>query len=574
MPTDPAVPAAPRAPHRQTSGDGGFSLVEVLTAIAVIATVMTAAAPFLISSVIASDKQGNQQVAIQLATDALERARALEPRSLLSGRGELAVKQQWDSALTAVKRHLATMRTAWDPTLLGSAAGRTAPLPTAANPVSSGNNQYTQNWYVGTCWQDKLTAGHTDVGDCTAPADPAVTPTGPVFLRVLVAVTWNSRRPCPEDSCVYVASMLASVGPDPLFETKQPAPVVTPLSAQTNYTGDVVSLPMTVSGGTPAVTWSATGLPSGLTLDPDTGLITGTPSAAGTSSVQVTVTDADGRLNKTTFTWTVIQAPSVTNPGTQTTRPSTYASLAMLATGGAGSLKWSATGLPAGLTINPTTGLISGTTSAATLAYSVTVTVTDTGTPAHTASVSFQWIVATPLTLFNPGQQTMTVDDRIDYTLVALGGIPPYTWQASNMPVGLSIDRNTGRVTGTVQYAGRYVTTVTVTDSAGATATMDVVCIVSPRTGADLRVTTPDPDSNQDRSTALNTTITSFTADSKGANPPSHTWSATGLPPGITITSGGVVSGKPTVRGEYRVTLIVTSAIPDRAVLMFDWTVT
>ncbi|MFI7598751.1 putative Ig domain-containing protein [Actinoplanes sp. NPDC049681] len=586
MPMDPAVAGAPR--RMRASGDGGFSLIEVLMAIAVITTVMTAAAPFLVTSVVATDSQSGQNVAIQLATDALERARALTPSSLLSGRGELAVKKQWTDAPAAVKRHLDKMRIAWGEGLTGSSAGTDAPLPTAAYTVPKQqptDPTYQQSWYVGKCWQAKLTSaatpdpstGAVPVGECTAPADPSVIPTGPEFVRVLVAVTWTQRRPCPENACVYVASMLASVGADPTFDVKQPAPVIKDPADQTNYTDDAVSLQMTVTGGTLPLKWSATGLPNGLSINPDTGLITGTPSAGSYPTVEITVSDSElpqKRSDKSTFGWTVIQAPMLINPGDQQTRPSTPVNLAMAGAGGKQPVKWSATGLPAGLTINATTGVISGTTSAAVQAYSTTVTMTDAGTPARAVSVSFVWRVAIPLTLYNPGQQTMTIDDYIDYTLVATGGTAPYTWQGQNLPGGLSINAATGRVTGTVTNGSRYITTITVTDKTGATATMDVVCIVDNRTGADLRVTVPDPTTNPDRSTPVNTTITSFTADSSGANPPSHTWTATGLPPGVTISSGGTVSGKPTVKGKYTVTLIVTSAVPDTAKLMFVWTVT
>jgi hypothetical protein len=67
--------------------------------------------------------------------------------------------------------------------------------------------------------------------------------------------------------------------------------------------GTAVTLNNSASGGTPPYTWSATGLPAGLSINSSTGQITGTPSTAGTSSVTVTATG--GGSGSATFTWTV-----------------------------------------------------------------------------------------------------------------------------------------------------------------------------------------------------------------------------------------------------------------------------
>ncbi|MEV6417658.1 M4 family metallopeptidase [Kribbella sp. NPDC051718] len=84
-------------------------------------------------------------------------------------------------------------------------------------------------------------------------------------------------------------------------------------------------------------------------------------------------------------------SPAVTNPGSQTSTVGTADTLQLAATGGTTPYSWSATGLPAGLTVNASTGLISGTpTTAAT--STVTAKVTDAG--GKTSSVSFSWVVS------------------------------------------------------------------------------------------------------------------------------------------------------------------------------------
>jgi alpha-tubulin suppressor-like RCC1 family protein len=62
----------------------------------------------------------------------------------------------------------------------------------------------------------------------------------------------------------------------------------------TGRVGSPYGATLAAVGGTPPLTWSASGLPAGLTLNPATGAIAGVPSAAGTTSVFVGVTDGDG----------------------------------------------------------------------------------------------------------------------------------------------------------------------------------------------------------------------------------------------------------------------------------------
>ncbi|HEU5109373.1 MAG TPA: Ig domain-containing protein [Micromonosporaceae bacterium] len=82
--------------------------------------------------------------------------------------------------------------------------------------------------------------------------------------------------------------------------------------------------------------------------------------------------------------------PVVANPGNQSTLLRTSATLQMTATGGTSPYTWSATGLPTGLSINPSTGLISGTVTQY-AAYTVTVTAVDTA--GRAGSAQFGWRV-------------------------------------------------------------------------------------------------------------------------------------------------------------------------------------
>ncbi len=152
------------------------------------------------------------------------------------------------------------------------------------------------------------------------------------------------------------------------------------------------------SASSQTLNYSATGLPAGLTINSTTGLISGTPTTAGTSNVTVTATDGTGASNSATFTWTISPGNNgnivtVTNPGSQNGTVGTPASLQIRASDSASSqtLTYGATGLPAGLAINSTTGLISGTP---TTAGTSNVTVTATDTTGASNSATFTWTIA------------------------------------------------------------------------------------------------------------------------------------------------------------------------------------
>jgi hypothetical protein len=88
-------------------------------------------------------------------------------------------------------------------------------------------------------------------------------------------------------------------------------PVISPVGNQTNQVGESVSLQINANDSDgDALSYSASGLPTGLTINSDTGVISGTLTTDAVSTINVTVDDGNAGSTQTTFTWTVTAASS------------------------------------------------------------------------------------------------------------------------------------------------------------------------------------------------------------------------------------------------------------------------
>lgn len=150
-------------------------------------------------------------------------------------------------------------------------------------------------------------------------------------------------------------------------------------SASTIKGGVAYTKTFAATGGSPALVWSATGLPAGLTMAPATGIVAGTPTAVGSWTSTITVTDGHQQSNSKTFTFTAA-ALSLT-VAAQTLTSGTAASVTIAAAGGIQPYAYTATNLPTGLTLDTSTGVVSGTPTR-TGSWTVVIRVTDAaGTP-------------------------------------------------------------------------------------------------------------------------------------------------------------------------------------------------
>ncbi len=344
--------------------------------------------------------------------------------------------------------------------------------------------------------------------------------------------------------------------------------------SQSSITGSAISAvtnSATDSQSGATLTWSATGLPAGLSINSSTGTITGTPTTAGTSSVTIKAADGSGFSGSTAFTWTTSNTVAVTNPGNQSDvsgTPITTVAAGASDTSSTTTLTYSATGLPAGLSINSSTGTITGTP---TTAGTPAVTVTATDGSGYSASASFTWTVTNVVALPATGSQS----DVSGTPIAPLGlaatdtsSTATVVYSATDLPPGLSIDSSTGTISGTPTVASTYAVSVTAGDGSGFSATISFSWTVT------NTLTMTDPGDQSSTSGAAIAPLAVPTSDSVTDAVLSFTDSGT-LPPGLTVDpSAGTISGAPTTAGTYEVTITATDNSGFSAEVSFSWTVT
>ncbi len=412
----------------------------------------------------------------------------------------------------------------------------------------------------------------------------ANTASGPHFVTIsaidhLVPLSWAA------DTFTWTVS---EVNQTPIFGQDLPD--------RSDAEGTAISLSAGATDPDPTdtLTYSAAGLPPGLVLDTGSGLITGTITytATGTYPVTITVTDDGTPVASATdtFTWTVTevnQTPIFGQDLLDRSHPEgAVISLSAAATDPdvGDTLLYSATGLPPGLMVNPTSGAITGTiTYTATGTYPVTFTVTDNGTPVASATDTFTWTISeqnqTPIF----GQDLPNRWDP-EGTIISIsaGASDPdpadtLTYAATGLPPGLTINPTTGTITGTITYTatGTYPVTITVTDDGTpvASATDTFTWTISEQNQ------TPAFNQNLPNRSDANGAAISLPA---GANDPdvgdTLTFTAAGLPPGLAINpASGLITGTITytANGAYPVTITVTDdGTPNASAIdLFTWTV-
>ena len=360
-------------------------------------------------------------------------------------------------------------------------------------------------------------------------------------------------------------------------------PQSTVLAAQTGLDAgavvvDVRSSFSDIDGDT--LTFVATGLPPGLSIDPDTGVITGTisnnasgPTGTGVYSVEVTATDEHGQTTIQTFTWTVTNPlpTSTTLPGVTSNdgEPITIDVSGNFADSDSDPLTYSSAGLPPGLSIDPVSGIIGGTVDeAASVGGPYTVTITARDPNGGVTTQSFVWDILNPAPVAqNDVITTIENTPNTGNVLVANGIGPDLDPDGDQLTVsevngvsanvGASVEGTTGGQF-IILSDGSYtftpgsefndlavgetrVTSITYTISDGEGGTSTATVRVTVTGGNDAPEAGPIPAQTGTDGTPNIVALSPFFSDVDGDT---LAFSATGLPPGLTIDPvTGLVTG-------------------------------
>jgi hypothetical protein len=407
----------------------------------------------------------------------------------------------------------------------------------------------------------------------TPPYTWSVTPALPANLSLDPTSGAVSGTPTTQGTTTHTFSVHDSSAPAQTVQqtlnlTIAPPPAVlsiTTTSLPSGTVGQPYSRPVQATGGTGAFTWtiSAGTLPPSLTLDRTTGVISGTPTAAGTSSFTVRVADTAGQSDTQPLSITINTVPPPPNPPTITTTTLPAGTIGqpynqpVLATGGSGALTWSiVTGtLPAGLNLNSTNGAISGTPTAAGPS-SFIIRVQDGGGQSAVQALSITINPPAPPNIITTTLPAGTLGQSYNQTLQAIGGTGARTWSisAGNLPQGLNLDQTTGVISGTPVLPGTSSFTVLVQDAAGQSDTQVLSILINLANPPTITTTTlPGGTVGQPYNQTLQA--------SGGVGALTWTLSAGSLPALLSLSPAGVISGTPTTTGTANFTVRVTDSL-------------
>jgi len=272
------------------------------------------------------------------------------------------------------------------------------------------------------------------------------------------------------------------------------------VSTVTAYAGLALDItPVTASGGYGSNSYSVSpSLPSALTLGSLDGKITGSSSQlSATATYTVTVTNPVSQTTSTTFDLTVKAKPVVATSSVPFSTLIVYQQSTPFApitgSGGFGSLSYASNlSLPSGLSLNTSTGYVSGTPTALSDTATYIITVTDSISQSSTSSFVLSVAEAEPTPLnvtVSSAALSFTQNQSTSISPVqVLGGVSPYTYSLTpSLPAGLTFSTSTGIITGSpsaISSATTYNITVSDSQPKSITKSFSLTVIASTVTGS------------------------------------------------------------------------------------------
>ena len=289
-------------------------------------------------------------------------------------------------------------------------------------------------------------------------------------------IKWHPRIPL-RSTLVTLLTAFALMLFSGWFTLTVAAPTITiSIAATTLQRGVPASLQATASGGTAPYQYTVSNgaLPSGLTLDANTGAITGTPSSAGVYFFGLTATDSSAFTGVQNFTGGVGQGAPIVNGSNATVAYNSGGSSYTLTASTSG-------GTPTSLTIASSVSHGSVSVAGATTftytptagyagADSFTYTATNAVGSSGTATLSIT--VSPPTITLSPASGTLsaTVGTAFSQNFSGGGGLAPYTYvQSGALPTGVTFNAATGTLSGIPTQNGAFPISVTATDSSTGT---------------------------------------------------------------------------------------------------------
>ncbi len=284
--------------------------------------------------------------------------------------------------------------------------------------VSAGDSAATVNWTA-----PSSNGGSAITGYVVTPYIAGVAQTAQTFSSAATSESVTGLTPGTSYTFKVAAVNAAGTGPASAASAAVTVNAGPSLTFGAPPAGEVsvgYSDQLTASGGTGALTWSVSSgsLPPGLSLSSTTGLLSGTPTTAGSYPFTVKITDTTGGSATQPATLVIAAVPSLANTAPPSGQAAVAYSDALAVTGGTGPFTWAVSGgsLPPGLTLNTSTGLLSGTPTTAGL-YSFTVRVTDSFGLTATQSLNVTVAVGPLVISASASASTVAQGANLGYTV-------------------------------------------------------------------------------------------------------------------------------------------------------------